>query len=119
MNKIVIVEDDLAMRSLLETLFEMEGFQVINFRDEVKNITSILKAEKPALALIDVNLRRASGLDLLKNIRNDPELGDVRVIMSSGMNYSAECREAGADNFILKPYMPDQLIKMIRQIIPG
>jgi DNA-binding response OmpR family regulator len=119
MNKIVLVEDDLTMLSLLQTLLQMEGFQVIRVNEEVPSIIDLLRSEKPALALIDVHLRQISGIELLTQIRSQPDLKDIRVIMSSGMNFTIECREAGADNFIVKPYMPDDLINMIRQTLSG
>ncbi len=118
MAKIILVEDDATMFSLLQTLLQMEGFQVIPMRGEsLEDFLKLMRAEKPALALVDVNLRMFNGMDLLRKIRSDPELRDTQVVMSSGMDYREQCLQAGANDFILKPYMPDDLISRIRSHI--
>lgn len=118
MTKIMLVEDDQTMLTLLQTLLEMEGFQVIKSRDgKLEEILGYMIEEKPALALIDVNLRQVNGFDLLKEIRKDENLKSMQVLMTSGMDYAFECRDAGADYFILKPYMPDELIRVIHQLL--
>jgi CheY-like chemotaxis protein len=116
MHKIALVEDDPTMLSLLQTLLQMEGFQVVQITpDKLDDFLEIIRSEKPDLTLMDVHLRQVSGVDLLKLLRQDPELKDTHVILSSGLDVRSQCQEAGADNFILKPYMPDDLIKIIRQ----
>ena len=118
MHKVMLIEDDRTMLSLLNTLLGMEGFKVIMAGDEsVDVVYQAFKTEKPDAALLDVNLRHVSGLDVLRRVRQDPELNSVRVIMSSGIDYHEQCVKAGAQGFILKPYMPDDLINMIRQAL--
>ena len=116
MHKLVLVEDDATMLSLLQTLLQMEGFQVVVPDVEtLGGILGVFRREKPALILMDVHLKEVNGFELLEHIRQDPELHDTLVIMSSGMDFTAKCLEAGADDFILKPYMPDELINLIRR----
>lgn len=114
--KITIIEDDKTMVSLLETLLQMEGFQVATIEpDSLDGMCSKVLAEQPDLALIDVHLHDINGFDLLARIRQNESLKNMRVIMSSGMDFRTECLNQGADEFILKPYMPDDLISLIRQ----
>lgn len=117
-HKIMLIEDDQMMISLLQTLLTMEGFQVITVADGLVEIMlqDILR-EQPQVLLLDVNLRHANGIDLLSAIRANPELNHVRVIMSSGINYRYECLNKGAQGFLMKPYMPDELIKLISPTI--
>ncbi len=120
MHKILLVEDDPTMLGLLQTLLQMEGFEVAQSKeDELEEIISELRQEKPTLALIDVHLRHINGLDVLKRIRKDAELKDICVLMSSGMDVGDRCLEEGANGFILKPYMPDELIKKIHKLVDG
>jgi DNA-binding response OmpR family regulator len=120
MHKILLVEDDPTMLGLLQTLLQMEGFQVsLANEDGLEEIVSQVRREMPILALIDVHLRHISGLEVLKRIRQDAELKDMGVLMSSGMDVGDKCLEAGADGFILKPYMPDELIKKIHKLVDG
>lgn len=119
MRKVILIEDDPVMLSLIQTLLELEGFQVGRLNGELK-INAIIRAlrkEKPDLLLIDVHLRYANGIDLLRAVRQDDELKSTIVLMSSGMELSAQCFAAGADEFILKPFMPDELVQKIRDTV--
>ena len=118
MPTIMLVEDDKTMLSLLETLLQLEGFEVDKAGDEnIETIIARLCQKLPDLALLDVHLRKGNGLDLLRRIRQIPQLKNLRVIMASGLNVKSECLLAGADNFIMKPFMPDELIKLINKTI--
>ena len=116
MYKIMLLEDDVTMLSLLHTLLEIEGYQVSHTLEYGSVLDSIRK-EDPDLVILDVNLREINGLDVLESVRNDKELKDLVVIMSSGMDLREECREKGANDFILKPYMPDELVQKIEKFV--
>jgi DNA-binding response OmpR family regulator len=119
MPKVMLIEDDATMNSLLSMLLQMEGFEVAQLEDEdnLEDILEVVRLADPALALIDIHLKQLSGLELLHAIRQTAELDSMRVLMSSGMDFRDECLQAGADNFVLKPYMPDDLIDTIRQLL--
>jgi DNA-binding response OmpR family regulator len=117
--KIFLIEDDLMMVSLLKTLLELEGFQVNNPPLNRSNIIGSLLADDPDLILMDVLLGRSNGLDILKKIKNIKQLKNIRILMTSGTNLENECMEAGADDFIMKPYMPDELITKIQVLTNG
>ena len=53
-------------------------------------------------------------LDLVRDIRGSEETKGIKIIMASGVDLRQECLEAGADAFLLKPYMPDDLFKYLR-----
>jgi DNA-binding response OmpR family regulator len=121
MSKVLLIEDDKTMLDLLETLLEMEGFEVAILQ-ECDSIISTIKDEEPDLILMDVILHQSgeedvSGFDLLHQIRQNGELKDTRVLMSSGIDFTYRCHIEGADGFILKPYMPDDLIERIKQTL--
>jgi CheY-like chemotaxis protein len=119
MYKILLIEDDATMLSLLGTLLEFEGYQVasLNGEADAEEILQKMRGEKPELILLDVHLPGVSGFDLMRKMRTDEVLKSTKVIMSSGMDLSLECRQAGADGFILKPYMPEELVEKIRETI--
>jgi DNA-binding response OmpR family regulator len=119
MSKVMLIEDDDVMLSLLQTLLEYEGFQTVQLDGEgtVGEIVSRVRREKPELLLVDVHLRHLNGFDLLRKLRQDDELKSIRVLVSSGMELSAQSRMEGADGFILKPYMPDDLVDRIRDTL--
>jgi len=118
MLKVMLIEDDSTMVSLLTTLLNLEGFMVRTPKNHrMESLLNAIIDERPQIALVDVNLQTGSGLDLVREIRSEPEIKDTRILMSSGLNLKRECIQAGADGFILKPFMPDDLIKLIRRTI--
>jgi len=118
MRKVMLIEDDRTMLSLLTTLLQLEGFEVVTLvNDQPNSILETIRQHHPDVALLDVNLRQCNGLELIHSLRTDDALKNQRVIMSSGLNLKDECLKAGANSFLLKPYMPDDLIDLIKQII--
>lgn len=119
MPKVLLIEDDKSMLSLVSMFLEVEGYEVVqlNSGEDVHSVADILgevKKAQPALILMDVHLHKMTGFDVLHGLRGDPELKDVRVLMSSGMDLTYECKREGANGFILKPYMPDELADKIQ-----
>jgi DNA-binding response OmpR family regulator len=116
----MLVEDDPTMFQLLNTLLALEGYQVYSSSGDGDILNSVLDHD-PDVIMLDVHLRVAGGsevdgFELLKGIRSDPVLKKKRVIMSSGIDFRMKSAEEGADGFLLKPYMPEELIKMIKDL---
>lgn len=115
-RKVMVIEDDPMMVVLLTTFLMMEGFSVeIPKNNQMEGLLSAIRDEQPQTVLVDVNLAHGSGLDLVRKIRREPEVKDTSILMVSGSNLKKECIQAGADGFIMKPFMPDELIKLIRK----
>lgn len=112
MMKVMLIEDDVTMRSLLKTLLEIEGYQVVNYQYE-DDLTAPIKREFPDSIVLDVHFNRVNGLDIVRRIREDETITHTRVIMTSGKDMAEECKAAGADDFLLKPFMPDVLLEKI------
>ncbi|HEX7975705.1 MAG TPA: response regulator [Anaerolineales bacterium] len=115
----MLIEDDETMLSLLNAFLEIEGFDVSNpdLNGNIEGILTDMRQARPDLVLLDVHLNQLNGFDLLLNIRQDSSLKSTRVLMSSGMDLSRECDDQGADGFLLKPYMPEDLIGKIWQTL--
>jgi Response regulators consisting of a CheY-like receiver domain and a winged-helix DNA-binding domain len=117
MKKVMLVDDDLTMRSLLKTLLELEGYQVIAKGDGDENVLiETLRQEKPQVLILDVFLHRANGMSLLHTIRQEADLHNTTILMTSGMDVKNQCLENGANGFLLKPYMPDELTDWLREL---
>lgn len=113
MAKILLAEDDSTMVSLLKTLLKMEGFDVVAL-DVHSDVVAAVEQEKPHALFMDVHLGGQNGMQILESIRSDQKNSNVRVIMTSGMNMKDECISRGADEFLLKPFMPDDLLKALQ-----
>jgi DNA-binding response OmpR family regulator len=114
-KKVLLIEDDKTMQSLIKTLLELEGFSpLLHLEMQMDSICQDIKTNHPDAIIMDVNLRQISGLDILARIRNCDETKNIKVIMSSGLDLGSDCMAAGADGFLQKPYMPDQLINWLK-----
>jgi len=113
MAKVLLAEDDKTMVSLLKTLLNMEGYEVVAL-DVNSDVPAAVQQEHPDVLFMDVHMGKQSGLDVVEAIRKIPELADLRVVMTSGSNVKDECLKRGANHFLLKPFMPDDLLKLLK-----
>lgn len=116
MPKVMLAEDDQTMVTLLETLLGMEGYQVISLGAYDDVFESACK-DRPDVLLLDVHLPNANGLEVLAQLRAHEETEDLSVVMTSGLNVEDECIDNGANGFLLKPYMPDDLLEILKKNI--
>ncbi|HLE26655.1 MAG TPA: response regulator [Anaerolineales bacterium] len=116
MSKVMIVDDDRTMNTLLQTLLELDGFSVV-LAPRAELIFPTAVAEKPDVILMDVHIGEADGLEILHQMRQHPDLSRVPVVMSSGMDLEEQCEQAGANAFILKPYPPEQLLATLNKVM--
>jgi len=112
----MLVEDDLTMLSLLNTFLEIEGFGVSNVKD-FNEIAKSVEDTMLQVLIMDVHLDDADGIEALVEIREKSSMNEIGIIMSSGMDFKDECLLKGANDFILKPYMPDELISKIKSLM--
>jgi len=113
MPKVLLAEDDPTMVMLLSTLLKMEGIEVIALEASADIPAAVLR-EKPDSILMDVNIGSQNGMDLVQTIRNDPANTNLNIVMASGYNLKEECLQRGANYFLLKPFMPDDLLKLLK-----
>jgi two-component system alkaline phosphatase synthesis response regulator PhoP len=114
MPKVLVAEDDPSIASLLDILLGMEGYQVAILGGRERVGVEAVRREKPDIILLDILLGEVNGIELARQIRQSPELARTRLIMTSGMDRREECLAAGADDFLLKPYMPEQLLDKLK-----
>ena len=112
----MLVDDDRSMVKLLQTLLMLDGFDVAH-EARGAEVLNTIRREHPDVVMMDKNLAGADGLELLAQIRADAELGATRVIIASGEDVAYQCEQLGANDFILKPYTPDQLSAMLKKVL--
>jgi CheY-like chemotaxis protein len=118
MDRIIVVDDDQAFCGLLKTVLEFESYQVtVEARPDALVPLIQHMDQKPALVLMDVHSGQGDTLGVLRELKTDEALKSIPVVMTSGMDRSAECMDAGADAFLLKPFHPDELITLVADII--
>jgi DNA-binding response OmpR family regulator len=115
-TKILIVEDDRATTGLLKTVFELEGFKTLVCPDASRVVETVRK-DRPDVVFMDLHLAEMQSLSILREIKQDQELRLIPVVMTSGLDRSQECKEAGAEGFLLKPFRPANLVAEIRAVL--
>jgi CheY-like chemotaxis protein len=113
MAKVLLAEDDRTMISLLKTLLNMEGYEVVAL-DANADVPAAVHQENPDVLFMDVHMGKQSGLEIVETIRKNPEFANLRVVMTSGLNVKDECLQRGANYFLLKPFMPDDLLRLLK-----
>jgi DNA-binding response OmpR family regulator len=113
MAKIMLAEDDVTMVSLLKTLLKMEGFEVSALQTGA-DVPGEAGHEKPDVLFLDVHFGNQNGLEIVQTIRKNKDLSNLRVVMTSGLNVQEECIRSGANAFLLKPFSPDDLIRLLK-----
>jgi DNA-binding NtrC family response regulator len=114
---VLAVDDEELVLEAVSTLLMEEGYQVETAKDGVAAINT-LQQKTFDLVLLDINLPRVDGVEVLKYI-NDHSL-DTQVIMLTGMHdikIAVECMQLGAYNYITKPYASDELLSIIERAV--
>jgi two-component system KDP operon response regulator KdpE len=115
-TRILAVDDDPHVLRHLRRLLEEAGF-AINGVDGPEEVIRLMELEKPELILLDLKLPNASGLELLRQIR---ELSNVPVIFLTGLDDNhtvVSALRAGADDYITKPFSPSELLARIDTVL--
>lgn len=115
-NQVMLVDDDFTTTQLLKILLEMDGY-LVHIVPNGRKVVAEAKANRPDIVIMDVHLADSNGIDVLRDIRADAELTYLPVIMSSGMDLEDQCKDAGATDFVLKPFPPDQLSTVIQKAL--
>lgn len=117
MKRILIIDDDPVFGRIYESLFQGEGY-VVDLAGEPEDAIERLKATPPDLVLLDLFLRKANGVQVLKFIRSRPTTHALPVIVLSNASTSRlvdAAWRAGADRFLAKDdFDPEQLIEIVR-----
>jgi DNA-binding response OmpR family regulator len=116
---ILIVDDEPNIRNLVHVTIESPLYQVIEARDG-EEAWALIKERKPSLVLLDLNMPRRSGLEVLAAIRADPGLRGTQVMVLTASDQQADIDEgilAGADYYLTKPFSPADLVIRVSEAI--
>jgi two-component system alkaline phosphatase synthesis response regulator PhoP len=119
MIKILVAEDEPDIRDLVTFTLQFAGYSVVSGSNGEEAV-ELAKQEYPDLIILDVRMPRMTGYDACKLIKMEPELKDVPVIFLSAKGQETEIQdgmEAGAEDYLLKPFAPDELTNRVRSIL--
>ncbi|APA66890.1 hybrid sensor histidine kinase/response regulator [Janthinobacterium sp. 1_2014MBL_MicDiv] len=120
---VMVVDDSLTVRRVMQRLFEREGYQVLLAKDGVDALEQLHALEAsamPALLLLDVEMPRMDGFDLTRNVRSDDKTRDIPVIMitsRSADKHRTHAFELGVNAYFGKPFQEDELLAEVNRLL--
>ena len=122
MTRVLIVEDQADIRKLIRMTLEFEPYQIFEAPDGVTGLRMASEIQ-PEVMLLDVMMPgELDGLQVCRAVRADPRLWGMRVLLLSARGQARDRQageQAGADEYLIKPFSPLQLIETIERLLPG
>lgn len=123
MAKVLVVDDALFMRRMLSDILKKEGFEICGEAENGKEAIEKYAQVKPDLVTMDIvmpKMEEIDGIAAVKEImRGDPQ---AKIIMVSAMGQHAlvvEAIQAGAKDFVTKPFQPSRVIEAVKRVLGG
>lgn len=114
-KRILLAEDDEAIIEVVKLILEQDGFAITVAENE-EEVHKILKRQLPDLILLDIWLSGNDGGKIAKTLKADKEISSIPIVMISANNDTEKiAKESGADDFLLKPFDIDDLLRIVRK----
>jgi two-component system chemotaxis response regulator CheY len=118
MKRVLIADDASFMRQMIRDIIEPEGFEVVGEASDGVEVVDKFRKLHPDVVMMDIVMPKRSGIDAVKAIRADD--AGARVVMCSALGQEAlvsEALQAGARDFIVKPFKPDAVLATLRKVV--
>ncbi|WP_025322984.1 response regulator [Deferrisoma camini] len=122
MKTILLVDDSSTMRMSIASVLSKAGYQAEDAADAEKALAKLKGGLKPHLIITDLNMPGMDGINLIREVRKVPGFRFVPILMlttESQQSKRQEARTAGATGWLVKPVLADDLLKVIKQVVPG
>lgn len=119
-KRILHIEDNSFNRKIVRDLLARTSYQLAEASDGVQGLDAA-RAAPPDLVLVDIQLPRMSGLEVTRELRADPRTAHVPIIVITSFALSGDdqrAKDAGASEYVAKPYSPRELLAIIRRLAP-
>jgi DNA-binding response OmpR family regulator len=119
MAKIVLAEDERDIRDLITFTLQFAGHEVIPTANGAEAVEAV-RREQPDIVLMDVRMPRLTGYEACRQLKADESTKDIPVVFLSAKGQESEVKEglaAGAVDYILKPFSPDQLTARVAELL--
>ena len=117
---VLVVEDDEHISQVLRFMLERQGYQVVHMADGRAASNHVASSSPPALVLLDVMLPYVDGFEIVQLIRSQSAWRDVPVLMLTAKNTERDtvrALDAGANDFVIKPFQPNELLARVRRFL--
>ena len=118
-KKVLIVDDEPNIVLSVEFLMQREGHEVVTARDG-QEAMDVLAAARPDLMILDVMMPRKNGFEVCAEVRTDPEMSGMPILMLTAKGREAEMKKGlslGADAYITKPFSTHDLVTKVNELL--
>jgi two-component system alkaline phosphatase synthesis response regulator PhoP len=120
-KKILLIDDEVDIVDLVKTRLDLGAYYVIPLYTS-KRAVEVAKREKPAAILLDIMMPDKDGYEVCRELKSDQATRDIPVILFTAQSdekkfVANSSKSAGADDYILKPFEPDELIKKLEALL--
>jgi DNA-binding response OmpR family regulator len=118
-RRVLLADDDPGLRRLIGTTLGTDDFDLLQAVDGEEALR-IAQQQRPALVLLDVNMPKLDGFEVCRQIKGQPETSGIKVVMLTARGADvdrARGREAGADDYFIKPFSPVQLLNKVYALL--
>ena len=118
--KILVVDDEPDVVTLIERSLKVEGFEVVTAYDGILAL-DLAETDKPDLILLDIMMPMMSGYEICQQLKSNPLTQQIPVVCLSSahsMDARARSRQVGAVTLLMKPFSPAELVAQIRRYLP-
>jgi len=121
MKKILIVDDQIEVRELVQVTLEIGDYQILS-AENGQQAVNIAQAEHPDIILMDIMMpgSEVDGLEACRTLKSDPATSDITIVMLSAKGQDSDIdagRSAGADDYFTKPFSPIALIEKVEEVM--
>lgn len=118
---VLVIEDEISVRYFAARVLELEGYPVLQTGDGDEGLR-LARENEVALVLLDLRLPGRDGFSVLQEIKSDPELSSIHVIVftaSAGLSQQEKALQMGAADYLVKPLSASSLREAINRILRG
>jgi CheY-like chemotaxis protein len=118
-KKIITIDDEMPIRSLIRLALRQEGYEVLEAKDGGEGLEKI-RRELPDLVVLDFVMPVMNGAETLKAIRTDPQIAHIPVLLLTGVKDAAKLEpllQDSRNDFLAKPFLVDMLKERVRKLL--
>jgi two-component system chemotaxis response regulator CheY len=118
MKRVLIADDASFMRQMIRDIIEPEGYEVVGEASDGVEVVEKFRKLRPDLVMMDIVMPKRSGIDAVRAIRSED--GAATIVMCSALGQETlvmEAIQAGAKDFIVKPFKPDAVITTLAKVV--
>ena len=118
-RRVLLADDDPGLLRLIGTTLGTEDFELLHATDGAQAL-QIAREHHPELVLLDVNMPKLNGFEVCRQLKSEPDTAGIKVVMLTARGTDldrARGREAGADEYFIKPFSPVQLLNKVYALL--